>query len=95
MSERTTDHDTIRQWAEERGGRPALVADTATSDPRNAGVLRIHFPDAPGGDDTELEDIDWDRFFETFDANSLEMIYEDETADGKTSRFSKFVNRSA
>lgn len=31
-SQRTTDHDTIRQWAEERGGRPATVADTGGED---------------------------------------------------------------
>ena len=26
---KTTDHDEIRKWAEDRGGKPAVVADTA------------------------------------------------------------------
>src|SRR3546814_14640485 len=35
----TTDHDIIRQWAEERDGRPAAVRATHSSG--DAGILRI------------------------------------------------------
>jgi hypothetical protein len=34
-----TSHDVIRRWAEERGGRPATVKDTATDD--EVGILRL------------------------------------------------------
>lgn len=85
----TTDHDDIRRWVEERGGRPATVEGTGTGD--DAGILRIDFPER--GDDEALEAIDWDTFFAKFDENRLAFLHQDKTADGKTSRFSKFVRR--
>ncbi|HLM50861.1 MAG TPA: hypothetical protein VK279_09965 [Solirubrobacteraceae bacterium] len=86
----TTDHDEIRRWAEERGGRPAHVKGTgeAGDDP---GILRIDFPDA--GDDTDLETIGWESFFEKFEDQDLAFLYQDETKDGAPSRFSKLVSR--
>ena len=49
-SKTTTDHDEIRRWVEERGGRPARVTDTGSDgDP---GILRIDFP---GRGDEERE----------------------------------------
>src|SRR4051794_34732042 len=42
-SKTTTDHDEIRRWAEERGGRPATVEGTEGGG-EDAGVLRIDFP---------------------------------------------------
>ncbi len=86
----TTDHAKIRKWAEDRGGKPATVADTVQRD-EEAGILRIDFPDR--GDDTALEEITWDAFFEKFDEEELEFLYQDETEGGDTSRFCKFVAR--
>jgi len=84
----TTDHDKIRQWAEERGGSPATVKSTQTdSEP---GVLRLDFEPR----DSALEPIEWDEFFEKFDGEGLALLYQDRTDDGKISRFHKFVNRS-
>ena len=77
----TTDHAEIRQWTEERGGRPAIVADTAGNG-REGGLLRIDF----GEKDEALEEIGWDRFFEIFDANDLAFL-----RSGGDSRFNKFV----
>lgn len=85
----TTDHDTIQHWIEQRGGKPARVK--STSDPSGGGVLRVDFPDRHGDD--RLETISWDRFFATFDERELAFLYQDETADGHESRFSKFVER--
>jgi len=85
-AQRTTDHDTIRTWIEEREGRPSIVRATGDND-RKGGLLRIDFGDR----DDALEEIDWDEFFEIFDENELEFLYQDETAAGKQSRFSKFV----
>jgi len=83
----TTDHAAIRKWAEARGGRPASVKGTGK---REAGVLRIDFePELAEG----LELIPWDAFFEKFDAEKLGFLHQDKTADGKVSRFHKFVDR--
>lgn len=84
----TTDHDEIRDWAEARDGRPATVAGTETRG-EHAGVLRIVFRD-----DEDLEEISWEDFFEKFDEEKLAFLHQDQTADGKPSRFFKFVERS-
>ncbi len=88
-SKQTTDHETIRRWVEERGGRPARVEGTgADGDP---GVLRIDYPGR--GDDDRLEEISWEDFFEKFDAEGLAFLYQEETKEGDESRFNKFVRR--
>lgn len=86
---RTRDHDEIRRWIEERGGRPSVVRATEgkSGGKRGGGLLRIDF----GEPDEALEEVDWDEFFRTFDANDLEFLHQDKTADGKVSRFNKFV----
>ena len=81
----TTDHDTIRAWAEARGGRPARVADTGDA----GGILRIDFQEPDEG----LEEIDWDTFFEIFEDRGLAFLHQEQTADGGKSRFNKFVSR--
>jgi len=91
MSEtkQTTDHQKIRQWVEERGGRPAAVKGTGRGN--DPGVLRIDFPDY-SGDDT-LEPISWEQFFDKFEKEQLAFLYQDETKEGGESRFSKLTNR--
>lgn len=84
----TTDHDTIRRWVEERGGRPATVKGTGNGE---AGILRVDFPGR--GDDESLREVSWDEFFEKFDKENLAFVYQEKTADGEKSRFSKFVSR--
>jgi hypothetical protein len=84
-----TDHKQIRKWAEARGGRPSRVKDTA--DRNGGGVLRFDF----GDKDEALEEIDWDTFFEIFEESGLALLEQDETADGRKSRFSKFVRRDS
>lgn len=86
-SQRTTDHDKIRRWAEERGGKPATVKTTKEGE--EPGVLRIDFEGYSG--EESLEEISWDEFFEKFDDKNLEFLYQDRTRDGETSRFFKFV----
>lgn len=88
QSHTTTDHDEIRRWTEERGGSPAHVRDTA-NDKDDAGVLRIAFAD----DDTQLQPIEWDDWFEKFDDANLAFLYQDKTASGEESRFFKLVSR--
>jgi hypothetical protein len=86
----TTDHEEIRHWVEERGGQPATIEGTEQGD-EEAGVLRIDFPGGAGN--PPLEPISWEAFFEKFDDADLAMVYQEETADGETSYFCKFVSR--
>ncbi len=88
-SGRTTDHETIRRWIEERGGSPAAVKATESGD--DPGLLRINFPGYSG--ENRLEDISWEDFFKKFDEKDLEFLYQDQTRDGEMSRFWKFVSR--
>ena len=83
----TTDHNLIRQWAEERGGKPTSVE--GTGDKKEAGVLRLDF--APK--DKELNEISWADFFSKFEKEKLAFLYQDRTTDGSISRFHKFVQR--
>jgi hypothetical protein len=85
----TTDHDEIRRWVEERGGRPAAVRGTGQE--QGPGLLRIDFPGY--GDEESLEEISWDDFFEKFDRSRLAFLYQDETSSGGESRFSKLISR--
>jgi len=85
----TTDDETIRRWVESRGGWPATVARTARGG--KAGVLRIDFPGY--ADEGSLKPISWDEWFEKFDENNLAFLYQERTADGKTSRFFKLIER--
>jgi hypothetical protein len=85
----TTNHETIRQWVEERDGKPATVEGTGEGE--DAGLLRIDFPD--GEADPGLETIEWDDFFAKFDESGLAFLYQEQTADGELSRFCKFVNK--
>ncbi len=83
-SDKTTDHDEIRKWAEARDGHPAKI-DTG----REGGILRIDF----GEKEENLEEISWEEFFDIFDKNRLAFLYQDKTQDGGRSRFNKFVER--
>ncbi len=87
QAKETTDHGKIRRWAEMRGGKPATVRDTAAAG-GEAGILRIAF-----GDEEDLEETDWDGFFDKFEAANLAFLYEEETPEGEPSRFCKFVAR--
>lgn len=88
-SKSTTDHDEIRTWAKERGGKPVSIEGTGRK--KGVGVLRIDFPG--GASDPPLEPISWEAFFKKFEDADLAMVYQDETADGSQSYFCKFVSR--
>jgi len=84
---RTIDHEEIRNWAEERGGQPSIVASTRSGD---SGMLRVDFDERR----ENLEQISWDEFFRIFEENDLAFIYQEETADNEASYFNKFVART-
>ncbi len=88
-SKKTTDHQRIKNWAEERGGKPATVKDTSRDG--EAGILRIDFPGYGG--EQSLEEISWEEFFEKFEQKGLAFLYQEQTSEGQESRFFKFVSR--
>lgn len=70
----TTDHEKIRRWAEDRGGRPAAVVGPMTN--KIAGGLRIDFPDYDSGE--VLREITWTEFFDKFEEQNLVFMYHEE-----------------
>ena len=87
---KTTDHETIRQWVEERNGKPASVAGTGQGD-EDVGLLRIDLVE--DGEDDSLDEISWDEFFEKFEERQLAFLYQDQKANGEPSTFNKLVVR--
>lgn len=85
MAKTTTDHDTIRQWAESHGGRPAVVKSTRGR--KGVGILRIEFPEAPVSDHEALEVITWEDFFKQFEDAELALVYDEK------SNFNKLIGR--
>jgi hypothetical protein len=88
-TKRTTDHGTIREWVERRGGTPASVRDSDYDD--EDGVLHIDFPG--GGGEESLEHISWDEWFRKFDEEELCFLYQEERASGESSTFFKLLSR--
>lgn len=90
-SSKTVDHDEIRRWAEARGGRPSIVrTGGGKGKSKSGGVLRIDF----GPKEEHFEEISWDEFFEVFDQSHVSFLHQDQTKDGKESRFNRFIERS-
>ena len=85
----TTDHEEIRQWAEERGATPAR----GTGGKGEAGMIRLDFPGYTG--EESLEPIEWDQWFEKFDEQGLALLYQETTAGGDRSNFNKLVSRES
>ena len=84
-----TEHEEIRQWAEERGARPACVRGKGSGD--DIGMIRLDFPGYSGQD--SLQSIEWDEWFQKFDENNLALLVQDKTARGQKSNFNKLVSR--
>ena len=85
MAETTTDHDTIRKWAEGKGGKPAAVDRTHSE--ADVGLIRIMFPDAPNSHHDSLVEISWEDFFREFDERNLALLFDE------GSLFNKLIGR--
>ena len=85
-----TEHDEIRNWADERGAVPSCVKGTGGGE--DAGMIRLDFPGYSG--EESLQQISWDEWFEKFDENDLALVVQDTTAEGQKSNFNKLVKRS-
>lgn len=78
-SNKTQDHEIIKNWAEARNGKPALIE----TDGNSGGILKIRFDD----DEQELKGISWNEFFDIFDRENLTFLYDPE----EDNRFNKFI----
>ena len=85
MAETTTDHETIRKWAEGKGGKPAAV--DRTHEGGDVGIIRIMFPKAQQSEPESLVEIRWDEVFEEFEKRELALVYDEK------SNFNKIVGR--
>ena len=83
-SKKTTDHHAIKKWTEDRNGAPAKVASTDGGDSE---IIRIYFEQKT--ENSDLEKIGWDEWFEQFDESKLALLHSTEA--GNT--FNKLVGR--
>lgn len=93
LSKTTRDHEEIRRWAEKRGAVPAEVASTHRKN--EPGILRFSFPRARDKNNDNLTEVSWDDFFEKFDENDLQLVYQEKTAAGRQSNFNKLIHPSS
>jgi len=85
MTRTLVDHESILEWADAHGARPARVQGTGAS--RDPGILRLEVPvDTEDG----LDRISWDEWLRKFDAAGLALVVEE--TDPRSS-FNKFVKR--
>jgi len=86
----TRDHEEIRRWAEDRGGRPARLHHAFGAKPESC-HLQIDFLQEKYNDD--VEPIAWEAFFELFDREQMVLVYQTETEGGKKSCFARIVKQ--
>ena len=87
-----TDPEEVRQWAEERGARPACVQGTGGKG--DVGMIRLEFG-GPFGNDDKLQEISWDDWSREFQGRKLALIVQDKTARGQKSNFNKLISQEA
>ncbi len=75
-----------------RGARRRSVRSSSTHTDGEAGILRFQFPNTKQKNDAALREISWEEFFEKFDENDLELIYQEKTAAGQKSNFNKLIH---
>ncbi|HSK48237.1 MAG TPA: hypothetical protein VLA05_09580 [Coriobacteriia bacterium] len=83
----TRSHEVIEQWAADRDAAPVTVTTEHEGRPD---VLRFDFPGSPGG--RQLDDPNWDRWFDAFDARELVMVFQENLSNGSRSNFFIFNN---
>lgn len=67
----TTDHEAIREWADERDAVPVSGADTPGEPPLGVAT-----------DPADADRLSWDRFFDRFDREGLAFRYRDDAPAG-------------
>lgn len=86
-TETTTDHDTIREWVEERGSTAAQVTEPVGDDPGSLAVV------PEGKMDDSVRGISWEAFFEIFEDEELAFVYQIDKDDPDEQWFCTFIER--
>lgn len=86
-TETTTDHDTIREWVEERGSTAAQVTEPAGDDPGSLAVI------PEGKMDDSVRAVSWEEFFEIFEDEGLSFTHQIEKDDPDEQWFCQFTER--
>lgn len=81
----TIDNDEIRTWMEEHGGTPAVVKETSEDEEEEESADMLHISFNPN--DPNMEEMDWEEFFERFDNENLALVYDDEAPEGVPPEF--------
>lgn len=92
MQRLTSDHEEIKNWAEGRGGSPAIL-DHPIARADKIGI-RIDFP----GESHEVlmsekRPATWDEFFKVFEDQQLLFSYDDQAGGGDPSDWYRFERR--
>ncbi len=82
----TTNHELIRSWAENRGGKPAKAPP---GEEENINLLRIKFSD----EEKDFKETSWEEFLYIFEDKDLIFLYQDELEEVKNNHFHKFAPR--
>lgn len=85
----TTSLSVIRNWAEQRGGKPARVKGSVR---KGSGLLRISF--SGQGREEPLEEIPWDVWYEIFRNSNLKFLYYEKPKGGIETGFFKLVDKN-
>ncbi|GAB2661144.1 hypothetical protein ACWDYH_07515 [Nocardia goodfellowii] len=80
----TRNHEVIRRWAEQRGARPA----TTPFSEYNGRLNNLRF-DFPGYGGAILQPVEWEKWFDTFDARHFRFLYQEKRPDGSPSNFNR------
>lgn len=83
----TTDHETIREWIEQRGSIPAQVTEPAGDDPGSLAVI------PEGKMDDSVREVSWEKFFEIFEDEGLAFVYQTKRDNPDEQWFCKFDER--
>lgn len=85
----TTSEEKIRSWIEEYGGVPVLVKGVEENGKESTEMIHVAFgPLLP-----EMEEIEWEEFFERMENEQLALEYDDSAPRGKIPDF-EFVDRN-
>lgn len=77
----TVDNKEIRGWVEAHGGMPVVLKEAVEEDEEgeeSSDMLHISFDP----NDINMEEMEWDEFFERFDNENLALVYDEITPEG-------------
>ena len=86
----TMDHDEIKSWISNRGGKPVIIEEQKSEGPVTS--LSVEFDEKEVSGEVK-EDLDWNGFFEIFEKKMLAFQYDEDEGDKKNKSF-KIVGRT-